>query len=151
MELKSMDIAPYKKTYTTVLLICILCVAASFFIVRLGYAILANIPETNTVKNVIMFSMIGVGAIFSFYQQKQKQKLPSITDFDEKLGYYQKILRSRLWWHALACIISAFLLFLTARHIFFYFAVLDLLLMFITFPSKAFIKKELNEENLIIH
>jgi hypothetical protein len=95
--------------------------------------------------------MIGVGAIFSFYQQKQKQKLSSITDFDEKLGYYQKILRSRLWWHALACIISAFLLFLTARHIFFYFAVLDLLLMFITFPSKAFIKKELNEENLIIH
>ncbi|HEU5164855.1 MAG TPA: hypothetical protein VFU29_04915 [Chitinophagaceae bacterium] len=151
MELKAMDIAPYKKAYTGVLFICILSVAASFFIVRQGYAILANIPETKTVKDVIMYSMIGAALIFSFYQQKQKQKLLSFTDFDEKRAFYQKIFRSRLWWYALSCIVSALLLFLTARKIFFYFACFDLLVMLLTFPNKTFIKKELNEEELIIH
>jgi hypothetical protein len=151
MELKAMDIAPYKKAYTGVLFICILSVAASFFIVKRGYAILANIPETKTVKDVVMYSMIGAAALFSYYQQKQRQKLVSITDFDQKLVYYQKIFRSRLWWHTLSCTISAFLLFLTARKIFFYFAAFDLLLMLLTFPNKTFIKKELNEEDLIIH
>jgi len=112
MELKAMDIAPYKKAHTGVLFICILCVAASFFIVRQGYAILANIPETKTVKDVIMYGMIGVVVIFSFYQQKQRQKLSGITDFDEKLAFYEKIFRSRLWWHALSCIVSAFYYFL---------------------------------------
>ena len=151
MELKAMDIAPYKKAYTGVLIICILSVAVSFFIVRQGYAILANVPGTKTLKDIIMYSMIGAAAIFSFYQQKQKQRLLSFTDFDEKLAFYQKIFHSRLWWYALSCIVSAFLLFLTARKFFLYLAIFDLVVMLLAFPNKTLFKKELNEEDLIIH
>ena len=146
-----MDIAPYKKAYTGVLVICILSVAASFFIVRQGFAILANVPATKTLKDIIMYSMIGAAAIFSFYQQKQKQRLLSFTDFDEKLAFYQKIFHSRLWWYALSCIVSAFLLFLTARKFFLYLAIFDLVVMLLAFPNKMLFKKELNEEDLIIH
>jgi len=151
MELKAMDIAPYKKAYTGVLIICILSVAVSFFIVRQGFAILANVPATKTLKDIIMYSMIGAAAIFSFYQQKQKQRLLSFTDFDEKLAFYQKIFHSRLWWYALSCIVSAFLLFLTARKFFLYLAIFDLVVMLLAFPNKTLFKKELNEEDLIIH
>ena len=146
-----MDIAPYKKAYTGVLIICILSVAVSFFIVRQGFAILANVPATKTLKDIIMYSMIGAAAIFSFYQQKQKQRLLSFTDFDEKLAFYQKIFHSRLWWYALSCIVSAFLLFLTARKFFLYLAIFDLVVMLLAFPNKILFKKELNEEDLIIH
>ena len=151
MELKAIDLAPYKKAHAGVLFICILSVAASFFIVKQGYAVLANEPETKTIKDIIMFGMIGVAALFTFYQQRQKQKLLSLAVFDEKLAFYQKIFRTRLWWYALSCTTSAFLLFLTARKLFLYFALFDLLLMLITFPNKFLIKKELNEEDLIVH
>jgi len=151
MELKTVDLAPYKKAHAGVLVICILSVAFSFFIVREGYAILANVPETKIVKDVFMFGMIGLAFAFSFYQQKLKQKLLSFTDFDDKLTYHKKIFRSRLWWYALSCSVSAFLLFLTARRIFLYFCLFDLLFMLITFPNKTLLKKELNEEDLIVH
>jgi hypothetical protein len=151
MELKAVDIAPYKKAHTGVLFICILSVASSFFIVKQGYAVLANEPEIKTIKDIIMFGMIGLAALFTFYQQRQKQKLLSFIVFDEKLTFYQKIFRTRLWWYAISCATSAFLLFLTARKIFLYFALFDLLLMLITFPNKVLIKKELNEEDLIVH
>jgi membrane protein implicated in regulation of membrane protease activity len=151
MELKAMDIAPYKKAYIGVLFICILSVTASFLIVWQGYAILANIPETKTVKDIIMYSMIGVAAIFSSYQRKQKQKLATLTDFDEKISFYQKIYNTRLWWHVISCVISAFLLFLTARKFFLYLAIFDLVLMLLAFPNKMLFKKELNEEDLIVH
>ena len=151
MELKAMNIAEYKKAHAGFLFICILSVVASFFIVRQGYAILANIPETKTVKDILMYGMIGVAALFSVYQQKQKQKLSTFTDFDEKLAFYQKIYRTRLLWRVLSCIVSAFLLFLTARKFFLYLAIFDLVLMLLAFPNKALFKKELNEEDLIIH
>jgi hypothetical protein len=151
MELKAVDLAPYKKAHAGVLVICILSVAFSFFIVKQGYAILANVPETKIVKDVFMFGMIGLAAAFSFYQQKLKQKLLSFTDLDDKLTFYKKIFRSRLWWYALSCSVSAFLLFLTARRIFLYFCLFDLLFILITFPNKTLLKKELNEEDLIVH
>jgi hypothetical protein len=151
MVLKAIDLAPYKKSHAGVLIICALSVVSGLLIVKQGYAILANVPETKIVKDVIMFGMIGIASAFSFYQQKLKQKLLNLTDFDDKLIIYKKIFRSGLWWYALSCSVSVFLLFLTARKIFLYFCLFDLLFMLITFPSKAFFKKEFNDEDLIVH
>ena len=151
MELKAVQIAPYRKTYSWAVLVCFLAMAGSFFLVKQGYALFSVEAVITTTRYIFLVITLGAAFLYSPYQKRQKQKLAVLSDLDEKLAVYQTIFRSRMWFFTAWCLVCALSYYLTGRNMYFYFGLIDLLLMITTFPSKLILRKELNEEDLIIH
>jgi hypothetical protein len=93
--------------------------------------------------------MVGIAVVVTMWQVDQRKKLQALPSVDEKIVFFESYYRRRLWWHVLSCGVSAFLLLTTARMLFFYFGLFDLLTMFLAYPSKLIIKKEMREDDLL--
>ena len=151
MELKAVEIAPYQKTYGWALFLCCLATAGSFFLVTQGYVLSISEEIIKATRYIFLAVTVWAAFIYSPYHKRQNKKMATLSDLDAKLIIYQKIYRSRMWFFMTWCLVCAFSYYLTGRNLYFYFGLFDLLLMLITFPNKFLMKKELNEEDLIIH
>jgi hypothetical protein len=105
--------------------------------------------QSTQMKNIILFGMVGVAIAYSLYLRKEKEKMQSIHDFDEKLIAHQRYFKIRMWWYLLSTIASCILYILVANTFFLYFALFELLMLIVVFPNKLFFKKELQDDDII--
>lgn len=104
-----------------------------------------------SLKNILLYSLVGTALIFAFYVVNNRKKLRNMGSFEEKIKHYEKFYTRRLWWHVISCFTSAVFLLLTWHIIFFYFGLFDMLSMLSAYPAKEVLKKELDEDELIFN
>ena len=81
--------------------------------------------------------------------EAKKTKELATMEFDERVGRYKKIYKSRVSWYVLNCFVSCLLYFLTSRNVFLYFGMFDVLRSFLNYPAKAVFKRDLKAEDII--
>lgn len=149
MELKVVDHKPLRKTFYNFLAICTVITAGSFLLYLSGFSLFRYSSWAIRLKDIFLFMVVCLAAVFFFYQQAQRKKLIRLTRFEDKVSYYEIFYRNRLWWQVLSCVLSGFLLLITHRIIFLGFCLFDLVTMIAAYPSPSVIKKELEEEDIV--
>ncbi len=146
---KIVDMKVYKKIYLNFLTVMTMMAVACFLLVRNGIFINWNIGNPETITNILLFGMVGLALLYSFYLRSLKEKMQRLTNFEEKLAFHRRYFKTRMWWNILSGAISCFLYLLTAHRFFFWFVLFDFLSLLIIFPNKFFFKKELNDDEII--
>ena len=149
MDLKVIKLKPLKNIYFNFIAICLLITMGSFVLYKTGFQFFRGSNWVVEMKNILLWGMVGIAVLVTMYQVNQRRKLQALPTVDEKITFFEVYYRYRLWWHVLSCVVSGFLLLLTARMIFFYFGLLDLLSMLLAYPSEFIIKKEMKEDDLL--
>ena len=151
MELKIVPHKTFKKIFINFLVICVLIIAAGFVLYKKHIPLLPDFLGAYSFANVLIYALVGLVLIFTFYVINNKKKLRKLVNFDEKIAFYVRFYTRRLWWHVISCLTSVLFLQLTWHYIFIYFGLFDLLSMLSAFPSKEILKKDLAEEDLIFN
>jgi hypothetical protein len=146
---KMADLKIYKRIFYSCLSVSCAMILGSWLLMKTGWYVVGSNSFTNGVKDIIMFGMIGLATLYTFYANNQKKKLLAIKNIEEKLQFHRKIFKMRLMWNVFACALSCFLFLLLGRNIFLYFALYDLFMLLILFPNKTFFKKELKDEEIV--
>ncbi|HMK25249.1 MAG TPA: hypothetical protein VK483_04400 [Chitinophagaceae bacterium] len=149
MDLKVIKLKPLRNIYLNFLVICLLITIGSFILYKTGFQFFRGSNWVVEMKNLLLWGMVGLAVVFTMYQVNQKKKLQALLTVDEKISFFEVYYRRRLWWHVLSCVVSGFLLLLTARMIFIYFCLFDVLSMLLAYPSEFIIKKEMKEDDLM--
>lgn len=151
MELKIVRHRTFRKIFFNFLVICLGIVATGYFLYKKRISLLPDFIGAFSLKNVLIYALVGAALVFAFYVINNKRKLQKLKTFDEKIIFYEKFYSRRLWWHAISCLTSVLFLQLTWHYIFIYFGLFDLLSMLAAYPSKEILKQDLNEEDLIFN
>ena len=114
-----------------------------------GYTILESPEDTTELRNIFIIVLIGLTLIASWWKRNYKKKLGSTRTFSGKLSYYKRIFLSRLWWNLFSAAAASFLLVLTGRFIFLYFAVFEVLITALSYPFELVIKSDLGREDIL--
>lgn len=146
---KIVDMKVYKKIYLNFLNIMAVMAVASFLLIRNGFYISWNPGKSGTLTDILLWGMVGLAVLYSFYLRRLKVAMQTIIDFDEKLAFHRRYFRIRMWWSILSGAVSCFLYLLTAHRFFFWFVLFDFFSLLLMFPNKFFFKKELNDEEII--
>lgn len=149
MDLKVINLKTLRRTHLSFLSLCVLILAASFLLFRMGFQAFPGSSWVIDLKNIFLYGMIGVAFAFSMFEASQRSKIRSLPTLEEKIKAYERFYRNRLWWHVMACATSGFLLLLTFRMLFFYICVFDLLMILLAWPAQFRIKREIGEEEII--
>lgn len=151
MDLKIVPHRTFKKIFFNFLVVCILLVAAGYFLYKQRISLFPSYLGAYTSTNVLIYALVGIMLVFGFYFINNKKKLRSLQNFEEKITFYEKLYTRRLWWHVISCLTSVFFLQLTFHYIFIYFGLFDLLSLLSAFPSRELLKKDLDESELIFN
>lgn len=150
MELKVVDQKPLKKTYYSFLAICSLITAGSTVLYFTGIGFFQFSGWAVRLKDIFLLLVVCGAAIFFFFQQAQRKKMAALTDFNERVAFFETFYRTRLWWQVFSCVLSGFLLLVTRNIIFLGFCLFDYISMLIAYPSPLIIKKELGDDDIIV-
>lgn len=149
MELYSVNLKSYKKTFWQALTCNITAVAASYILVANGYIILSPFYRSQNITSSILAVIILLSFFNSQYQRKQVRQLENYTDFDERVVRHEKIYKIRMWWFFISCASACFLYVLSAHTVFLYLAIFDLIITLPSWPNKMIIKRELKNDEII--
>ena len=146
---KIVDMKVYRKIYLNFLTVMTVMAVACFLLVRNGFYIRWNQLNSGTMTDILLWGVVGIAVLYSFYLRQLKGKMQRIIDFDKKLAFHRRYFRTRMWWNIVSGATSCFLYLLTANRFFFWFVLFDFLSLLIVFPNKFFFKKELNDDEII--
>ncbi len=149
MDLKIVKHKTFKRIYLNFLLICILIITGGLVSYKTNFSIFPLTLWALSLKNVFLYTLVGLALVFAFYIISSKQKLRKLETFEEKITHFEKYYARRLWWHVASCLTTIIFLQLTWHVLFLYFGLFDLLSMLSAYPSKEILKRELDEEDLI--
>ncbi len=146
---KTIDMKVYRKLYANYLVLICIMIGVSYFLLEKGFYVRWDPLKSALIKNFLLYGMVGVAIAYSLYQKNQGQKLQAIEDFEEKKIFHEKYFKIRMLWYAGSCFVSCILFMLVFNWFFFYFALFELFLLLIVFPNKFFVKKELNDDDIV--
>ncbi len=151
MDLKIVPYKTFKKIFFNFLVICLLVVAAGYFLYNRRISLFTGFLGAYSTANVMIYALVGLALVFTFYVINNKKKLRSLSSFEDKIAFYEKFYSRRLWWHVVSCLTSVIFLQLTFHFIFIYFGLFDILSMISAFPSKEMLRRDLDESDLIFN
>jgi hypothetical protein len=149
MDIKIVTHKAFKKIYLNFFVLCCLLIAGGFILVQTGIRFFPAADWIVNLKNLFIYGMIGIVLLYTIYEQTQRRKLRSLDTFEEKISFFEQFYKKRLWWHVFACFTSILLLLLTYRRIFLYISFYDLFIMLSAYPSKIFLQREIQEDDLV--
>ncbi len=148
MEFTSIDLRKFKKIFFLVLIVNFIAVVISYIVVSGRFLILPGMGLSKAYTSPLLLIMAGLAIFHIQYQKKQLSRLENVTAFDEKLAQYEKIYRHRMTWYLFSCLLSCILYVFTARNLFLYFAIFDLITALPYYPNKILFQKELKYEEI---
>jgi hypothetical protein len=149
MQLYSVNLKGYKKTYWQVFTCNVTIVIAGYILVTNGYFILSPFYRTQNITSPILAFIILLSFFHAQRYRRQVKQLADIADFDERVIKHEKIYRTRVWWFFISCSSSCFLYVLSGRAVFLYLCIFDIIISLPTWPNKRLIRLELQNEEII--
>ena len=146
---KTIEVKEYKKIYINFLTLMCIMIAGTFFMLKTGVFVKRPPEESIQLRRILVIGLVLTSIIYSYYQKVQKDKLRAFIEFEDKKLFHLKYYKIRILWFVLSCLASCILFLVVANWFFFYFALFELLLMFITFPNRYFFKREMNEDDIV--
>ena len=151
MDLYSVNTKYFKRTFVLVAIGSVLAILASYFIGKSGLFFAPVIGISRKITFPLLLIMFILAMWYGRSLRKRLNAMWAIEDFDLKVQEYEKIYRARLQWNLIACLILCLLFILTARIFFFYFSILQFLLILPFFPNAALFKRELKNDEIILY
>ena len=149
MDKLTINLSAFRKKFILFFLLVCFVVIGGYLLVLNGYTILESPEDTTELRNIFIIVLIGLTLIASWWKRNHKKKLGSTRTFSGKLSYYKRIFLSRLWWNLFSAAAASFLLVLTGRFIFLYFAVFEVLITALSYPFELVIKSDLGREDIL--
>ena len=146
---KTVELRIYRKIYFNCLALLCLVIAASLFLGLSGWQYQKLPAQPNRIKDVLLYGMILLAILYSIFRRRQDEKLNTLTEFNEKLVFHRHYFKTRLLWYVLSGIVACILFVIIGQWLFLYFAIFDLAMLLILYPTKSFFKKELDDEEII--
>ena len=151
MDLKTVELKPFRNIYLSFAALCTAMSGTAILFYLLGASLpgRTNLPFRS--KDILLTLVVLAALGFYFYNQRQRKKLTGISDFEKKKEYYLVCYRYRFWLHVLSCFVSGILLLFTRLPLVLLFCGIDLLSMLLNYPTPATIRRDLNEEDILVH
>ncbi len=97
----------------------------------------------------ITMSILLVAAFaFTTFQNRKLNKIQEIHEAEHRFSPYFKLYKSRMMWFLFSCIAVCLLGILTGRILFFYFAIVDVLMAIPYYPTAFLFRKELKNDTI---
>lgn len=151
MDLYSINTKNFKRTFILVQVASALAIIASYFTVKSGVFVVPAIGISRTITLPLLLLMFILAMWSGRKLRKRIAAMSLIEDFELKVQEYEKVYRSRLQWNLISCLILCFLFVLTTRNFFFYFSILQALLILPFYPSATLFKRELRNNEIILY
>lgn len=151
MDLYTIDARKYKAIFFQTLASKALFIIGTFVLLKAGIYILDGFDPGKKLTMPILIAMIVLSIVHQQYQARRLVKLQAISEFDLREQEYEKFYKFRLVWYFFSCLISCVLAVLTGRFLFLYFAIFDLVISLPFYPSLFLFKKELKNEEVLLH
>ncbi|MES1220661.1 MAG: hypothetical protein ABUT20_34480 [Bacteroidota bacterium] len=146
--IKTIDLKEYRKVCINFILVISIMIAASFLLVRLHLYLHWTNANSDIFKNILLLVMVGAAFIHTNNIRKKKETLLALPGSEEKIAYHKKYFTLRMWWHIITCAISCILYIIADHTFFFFFAVLELIMVIEAFPTKLSFARELNDDSI---
>lgn len=151
MSLYSIDIAPFKKQHITAIILSFIPLVLSYVLAKKGYSVITDPMINEIIKWVFLAATLIVSFLTTRNHKEKLKTLHFLTSFEEQVTAYKKIYNQRVMVNAFIGIAASLFFALTARKIFFLFAIFDLVVLLIMFPNKTVFRRELNNEEIDFH
>ena len=151
MELHTIDQKPFRQNFLQTIIPMAVAVVGSLLLINNGYIILNNFDPSRRFTWPIMITMLALAFCYSYYRKKQLEKVFDVENFDDQVKAYENVYKLTMRWYLLSCMVSCFLAVLTARNIFLYFAGYDFIMMLPYYPNKLLFRRELRNDEIILH
>lgn len=145
---KTVSLKMYKTYFLTLLFSACAATLLSYIFVAAGLFIQLPLDEGRLYKNISLVAIITASFAYSYYLKKQREKLNTIEDYDLKIGIHLILYRKRILWGFLNCLLACILFAVIGYKIFFYFSLIDIVMLLPQFPNKAVFSKELNDDEI---
>ncbi len=149
MQFYTVEIKPFKNLFWSFIVFYIAAIIVSLVIVRTGFYYMTNLIYITRLKWFFIFGSFFLSMIISNFQQKKKEEIGQLTDFDDKVKAYRSLYRQKLIWNFLVGTSALGLFILTSRWIFLWLAIIYLAYVLLFFPRKSAIQKELDNEDIV--
>jgi hypothetical protein len=93
---------------------------------------------------------MALSVFFSYYHKKQMERVFDWVNFEDQVKAYQKIYRLKLYFHLFSCLLLLLMYVVTIRQNFFYFSLVELVIILTMFPGQALFKRALRNEEVIV-
>ena len=151
MDLYSVNTKNFKRAFVLVAIGSVMAILASYFMGRSGLFFAPVIGISRKITFPVLLVMFIAAMWYGRLLRKRIVAMGQIEDFDLKVQEYEKVYRARLQWNLISCLILCLLFILSGRNFFFYFSILQFLLILPFFPSATLFKKELKNDEIILY
>ena len=146
--IKTVYLKNYRPYYFKLLFAACALTLGSYLLVSAGIYLQLPVEKVKLYKNIFIFTMIAASFMYSYYLSKQRQKLQTIEDFDEKIATHVTVYRKRILLGFINCFLACILFVFIGYKTLFYFALIDIFIMLTQFPNKTVFNKELNDDEI---
>jgi hypothetical protein len=122
----------------------------TFLIIRNGGLLFPGVIIGQNFVRITLYSMVLLAFVFTMYQKNKLSKIVGIEEFDSKVNEYLKFYKYRMFWYLFSCVAACILGVLSGRMIFFYFAIIDVVIALPYYPTSFMFRKELKNDEIVI-
>jgi hypothetical protein len=141
---------PYKRLFWPAMTICLLLMAAAFTLHFYGLRLIKSDYYAGLAGDVLFYGSIAAAFWAAWQHQKRMRRIHQSPHFEHRLLLHETGFRKRLIQAVLGAALTCFLLLLTGKRAFVYYALFDVLSLVMIYPFPVLIKRELGVPGLVI-
>ena len=151
MQFYSINVRKFKSIFFQSIFLMLIAIAACFVLVNNSFIILSNFDPNRKFTWPILLAMIVIAVLYSYYRKIKLNRVFDFLEFNDQVEAYERVYSYTMRWYMFSCMVSCFLGVLTARNIFLYYAIFDLLVTLPYYPNRFLFRKELRNDEIIIY
>ncbi|RYY58069.1 MAG: hypothetical protein EOO09_00425 [Chitinophagaceae bacterium] len=149
LNFKIVDAKPFRSAFISSVVMNVVLALGAFLIIRGIVPITPPFIISNSISQVAMYVVI-IGSFLYINSIKSKtHDIAKITDFNEKMRRYERLSKQRYFAYLYSAFVSAILMLVSFRMVFFYFTLVDILLVIPFYPSLRLFRTELKDEEIV--
>ncbi|RXK59729.1 hypothetical protein ESA94_11755 [Lacibacter luteus] len=145
---KTVFLKNYRPYFFLLLFTACVLTLISYSLVAADLYVHLPLEDARLYKNIFFIIIVAASFVYGYYLKKQREKLQAIEDYDLKIATHIILYRKRILWGFLNCLLACILFVIIGYKTFFYFALIDVVMMLMQFPNKAVFNKELNDDEI---
>ncbi|MGN6440263.1 MAG: hypothetical protein ACTHMM_27305 [Agriterribacter sp.] len=149
MDLPVFELRNLRQAFMTVVILNIILVIIAYLIPAfLDFSFIAQYLRGGGIFILIAISFV-VSKTVNNMVKKDLKKAQELSVFDEKASQYEVFFRKRLWLNFFSVAVTFILAVIGNGKFMFYFLIIQVILFFLLYPSKALISKELQKDDIL--
>lgn len=145
------DSKPFRARFFQAVSLILVSVVTGFGLMVFGWTNKSNLLAGRSISLVFFGLIIAASIGYTRYRKKMLEKVLVQPEFDSQLLSYAPVYRFTMAWHLFSSLSSCLYAILSHRSNFLLFALIDLLVMLQFYPSQRLFRRELRNQEVIVH